>query len=137
MYNKMSGQRVQAALTGGSGSHLNAFATWDSSSSTANIMLYNYDATRVFGTNTTAETPEAFSLDVDNLPFVNGPVTVERYLIDATHSNLALFLVDANHSSELQKTTLTGTVINGKLTLSDTLGLGVSLYRVLPSVVGP
>lgn len=137
MYNKMSGQRVQAALTGGSGSHLNAFATWDSGSSTANVMLYNYDATRVFGNNTSAETPEAFSLAIDNLPFLNGPVTVERYLIDATHSNLALFLVDATYSSELQKTSLTGTVTNGRLTLSDTLGLGVSLYRVLPSVVGP
>ena len=133
MYNKMSGQRVQAALTGGgSGSHLNAFATWDGASSTANIMLYNYDATRVFGTNTSTETPEAFSLDVGNLPFSNGPVTVERYLIDADNSNLARFLGDPSHLPDLQKFTSTGTVTGGKLTLSGTLGLGVSLYRVLP-----
>ncbi|MCP3399285.1 hypothetical protein [Bradyrhizobium sp. CCGB20] len=132
MYNKMSGQRVQAALTGGSDSHLNAFATWDGSNATANIMLYNYDATRVFGSNTSTEVPEAFSLAVDNLPFSNGPVTVERYLIDANNSNLARFLVDSSRSPDLQKTTLTGTVTGGKLTLSDSLGLGVSLYRVLP-----
>jgi len=137
MYNKMSGERVQATLAGGSDSHLNAFATWDGGSSTANIMLYNYDAARVFGSNTSQEVPEAFLLAVDNLPFGNGPVTVERYVIDATHSNLAVFLADPNQSPDLQQTTLTATVSGGQLTLSDTLGLGVSLYRVLPPGVGP
>jgi hypothetical protein len=132
MYNKMAGGRVQATLSGGTDSHLNAFATWDPSTSTANILVYNYDETRVFGSNTSTETPEPFSLNVDHLG--NGSVRIERYVIDADNSNLAHFLVNPTYSPELQqKTTVTGTVTGGRLTLSGSLGLGVALYRVLPS----
>lgn len=140
MYNKMSGQRVQAALTGGSGSHLNAFATWDGANSTANIMVYNYDPTRVFGNNISTETPEGISLEVDNLPFSNGStVTIERYLIDANTSNLAKFYSDPTHPDpNLQRILLQRTINSGKLVLTgDALGLGVVLYRILPPTVVP
>ncbi|WP_212453438.1 hypothetical protein [Bradyrhizobium japonicum] len=140
MYDKMSGQRVQAALTGGAGSHLNAFATWDGANSTANIMVYNYDPTRVFGNNVSTETPEGISLEVDNLPFSDGStVTIERYLIDANTSNLAKFYSDPTHPDpNLQRILLQRTINGGKLVLTgDALGLGVVLYRILPPTVVP
>ena len=141
MYNKMSGLRRQASLSpGGSGSHLNTFATWDAGSSTANIMIYNYDPSRVFGTNTSTDTPEGISLEVDNLPFSDGSVvTIERYAIDADTSNLATFYSNPAHPSpNLQRILLQRTITNGKLVLTgDALKLGVLLYRVLPPGVAP
>ncbi len=141
MYNKMSGQRRQATLSpGGSSSNLKTFATWDSASSTANIMVYNYDPTRVFGNNTSMEAPEGISLEVDNLPFSDGStVTIERYLIDANTSNLAKFYSDPAHPDpNLQRILLQRTISHGKLVLTgDALGLGVVLYRVLPPTFGP
>lgn len=140
MYNKMSGKRVQATLApGGPDSSLGAFATWDQAASVVNVMVHNYDPARVFGTDT-SDPGERFTLEVDNLPFANGEVTVERYLIDERTSNLATFLRDPALCPDpnLQKDTMLGTVTGGKLTLPDNrLGLGVSLYRVLPPAVRP
>lgn len=135
MYNKMSGQRVQAILSpGGSGSNIGAFATWDGS--IANVMVFNYDPARVFGTDVSADPGEAFSLVVDNLR--DGQVMVERYLIDEQTSNLAAFLKGpVCPDPNLQKTMMQGTVTGGKLSLPDTLKLGVALYRVYPPAVGP
>ncbi|MCS3725526.1 hypothetical protein [Bradyrhizobium betae] len=139
MYNKMSGRRVLAALSpGGAASVLGAFATWDPAATIANIMVHNYDPSRVFGTNNSTDSGQGFSLEVDNLPFADGPVTIERYLIDNQTSNLAGFLNGAIcPDPHLQRTTLVGAVTGGKLTLPDTLKLGVALYRVLPPTVGP
>ena len=136
MYNKMSGQRRQAIVSpAGSSTNLKTFATWDDASSTANVMVYNYDPTRVFGSNVSTETPEGISLEVDNLPFSDGStVTIERYLIDANTANLAKFYSDPTHPDpNLQRILLQRTINNGKLVLAgDALGLGVVLYRILP-----
>lgn len=141
MYTKMSGLRRQATLSpGGSGSNLGTFATWDAASSTANIMVYNYDPSRVFGSNTSTETPEGISLEVDNLPFSdNSVVTIERYAIDADTSNLTAFYSNPAHPSpNLQRVLLQRTINNGKLVLTgDQVKLGVLLYRVLPPGVMP
>ncbi|WP_454648522.1 hypothetical protein [Bradyrhizobium liaoningense] len=141
MYNKMSGQRRQATLSpGGSGSNLGTFATWDAASSIANIMVYNYDPSSVFGSNTSTETAEGISLEVDNLPFSdNSVVTIERYTIDETSSNLSAFFSNPTHPSpNLQRSLLQRTINNGKLVLTgDQLKLGVLLYRVLPPGVTP
>lgn len=130
MYNTMSGRRVQAALSsGGPSSNLGAFATWDGS--IANVMVFNYDPSRVFGTNETTDPGESFSLTVDNLR--DGQVAVERYLIDHETSNLAAFLKGpVRPDPNLQKRVTSATVSGGKLILPDTLKLGVALYRVLP-----
>ncbi|WP_441235483.1 hypothetical protein [Bradyrhizobium sp. 930_D9_N1_4] len=141
MYNKMSGLRRQATLSpGGSGSNLGTFATWDAGSMTANIMVYNYDPSRVFGSNTSTEISEGISLEVDNLPFSdNSVVTIERYAINADTSNLAAFYSNPTHPlPNLQRVLLQRTINNGKLVLTgDELKLGVLLYRVLPPGVTP
>lgn len=141
MYNKMSGQRRQATVSpGGSSTNLKTFATWDGASSTANIMVYNYDPTRVFGSNVSTETPEGISLEVANLPFSDGStVTIERYLIDANTGNLAKFYSDPTHPDpNLQRILLQRTINQGKLVLTgDALGLGVVLYRILPPTLVP
>ena len=62
--------------------NLGAFAASDSSS--AGLVIFNYNST--FTT-----TDETVDVELDNLPF-NGVVTAERYLVDASTSNLWAYL---------------------------------------------
>jgi hypothetical protein len=150
MYSLMTGLRNQVTVTTGtSGSHLNAFVTSDESSTS--VMVYNFDPYLVFNNdaNTRSDTPENFSISISKLfktNGYNGSVKVERYLVDATTSNLAYFL-DFLHNSpgsinprdpRLQKLEdYSATVVNGDLHLESQpgkpLGLGVMLYRITPN----
>lgn len=142
MYSLMSGLRNQVTVTpAGSSSHLNAFVTSDQNSTS--VMVYNFDPYLVFNNDANArtDTPENFSISVSNMfktVGYSGSVKVERYVVDANHSNLAYFL---QHQSDtpspdpsLQKLPdTTATVVNGALQLaSQSLGLGVMLYRITP-----
>src|SRR5262249_49723823 len=130
MFAMMTGTRRPATLsTTASSSNLGAFAASDANS--ASVVVFNYDS--LMFSRPAVDTPETFSVELDNLPF-NGTVTVQRYLVDANTSNLAAFLAQPSQpdpslqmveqfSAELQ---------NGKLVLpSRSLGLGVTLWRVL------
>lgn len=143
MYSLMSGLRNQVTVApAGSSSHLNAFVTSDQNSTS--VMVYNFDPYLVFNNDANArtDTAENFSISVSNMfktVGYSGSVKVERYLVDANHSNLAYFL---QHQSDtpgpdpsLQKLPdATATVVNGTLQLaSQSLGLGVMLYRITPN----
>jgi len=86
MVGRMSGRRKSAAVIA-SQPNLYAFASSDASSASLIVANYNYLfdwAGQKFSDLTTNETVTAA---FKNLPF-NGPVTVDRYLIDAQTSNL-------------------------------------------------
>ena len=133
MFAMMTGTRRATTLPTSS-ANLGAFAASDTSS--AGVLIYNYD-TLMF-TRPAVDTPQTFSVQLDNLPF-NGIVTVQRYLVDANHSNLAAYLyppsgqVDPGLQPELQMIEqFNGQVQNGQLILpSRSLGLGVTFWRVL------
>lgn len=144
MYGLMSGLRNQVTVTpGGSSSHLNAFVTSDQSSTS--VMVYNFDPYLVFNNDSNArtDTAENFTISVSNIFKTlgyNGPVKVERYLVDKDHSNLAYYLQHTSDTpapvASLQKLTdTTATVTNGtlQLTSESPLGLGVILYRITPN----
>jgi hypothetical protein len=147
MFTIMTGVRnaVTVSPTNGSTtSNLNAFATSDGNS--ASILVYNYNSS-IFNNNggSLVDSPENFIVsinlgqlwsDPDSSPFT-GNVTVKRYLVDATHSNLYAFLNDPSHPSpELQMLDpdpLPGTITNGQWTSSlagTPLGLGAMLFRI-------
>jgi hypothetical protein len=109
------------------------------SSNQAAAVIYNYNF--LFNwpvAYTDLSVPEPVTLGFKNLPF-NGPVSIDHYLEDATHGNVAQF-IDAGvapdpNQTQLQKIeTLTGTVTNGNLLLPGvTLGpSAVSLWVVTP-----
>lgn len=143
MYSLMSGLRNQVTVTpAGSSSHLDAFVTSDQNSTS--VMVYNFDPYLVFNNdaNMRADTPENFSISVSNMfksVGYSGSVKVERYVVDANHSNLAYFLQHRSDAPSpdpnLQKLPdATATVVNGNLQLaSQSLGLGVMLYRITPN----
>ncbi len=139
MFAKMTGTRRPVILTPtGASSNLGAFAASDTDS--AHVVVFNYDS-QMFtrfpdgsapGTLPVAmDTPENFTVQLDNLPF-NGSVKVRRYLVDANTSNLKNFLVDPTSSPHLQMVEEFDAILtNGQLVLpSKSLGLGVTYWRV-------
>lgn len=127
MFAMMSGTRRAAALPGDR-PNLGAFATADASS--AGVVVYNFNSTFTTGSETVA-------VRFDNLPF-DGPVTVERYLVDADTSNLRKFIVQATtpdpQLTRLQRVEqFPAMVQSGQLVLdARTLGpSAVSFWRVL------
>jgi hypothetical protein len=123
MFAQMTGTRRPATVSpvGGSSSNLGAFVTSDTSS--AHVMVYNYDPRVVFNNdnNSIPETPENVSVELDNLPFPDGNVTVTRYLVDSVTSNFEAFLAaptDPTKNPALQTVeTFTAAVSNGQLIL--------------------
>ena len=132
MFATMTGTRRPVALTPtGSSTNLGAFAASDTDS--AHVVVFNYDS-QMFTSAGPTDTPENFTVQLDNLPF-NGPVTVRRYLVDANTSNLKAFLNSPSHPDpNLQVVEqFTAQVANGQLVLpSRSLGLGVTHWRVSP-----
>jgi hypothetical protein len=82
--------------------------------------------------NSLPDTPETFTVSLNNLP-LDGDVTIQRYQVDATTSNLKAFLDNPEQADpNLQMVQTTGRVENGQLTLPQcSLGLGVTLWRIL------
>ncbi|MBV8918205.1 hypothetical protein [Bradyrhizobium sp.] len=122
MFAMMSGTRDAIALPTDLG--LGAFAANDATS--AGVVVYNYDSTFT-------DTAKTFSVEFDNLPF-DGTVTVRRYLVDASTSNLAAFLSQPGQPDpSLQMVEqFSAEVQNGQLVLSPrSLGLGVTFWQVL------
>lgn len=137
MYAMMTGSRRPVMLsTSGTTSHLGAFAVSDTVQKTAGIVVFNYNPDLVFGNadGSLPDTAENFSVEIDHLPLPDGPVTVQHYLVDATHSNLAAFLQNpAQFDPTLQatETPFTVQVQNGKVQLpASSLKLGVTFYRI-------
>ena len=119
------------ALAPAPSSNIRAFASSDDYS--AGVLVFNYD-NRIFDASFTPQAPEPFKIELKNLPFNEAEVTVRRYLIDATHSNLEAFYNHTDHPSpHLQLVEeFTAQVQNGRLVLpASSLGLGVMLYRIL------
>jgi hypothetical protein len=133
MFAMMTGARKATTLPTSS-ANLGAFATSDASS--AGVVIFNYD--KLMFTRPAVDAAETFSVELDNLPF-NGTVTVQRYVVDANHSNLAAYLyppsgqVDPGLQPDLQMVEqFNAQVQNGQLILpSRSLGLGVTFWQVL------
>ena len=93
MFARMTGTRRQAivALAGSRTRNLGAFAASDENS--ASIVVFNYNSALVFRNNDNSlpDTPETFTLGLNNLPF-GGDVTIQRYQVDAANGNLKAFL---------------------------------------------
>jgi hypothetical protein len=133
MFAMMTGTRRQVALSpaGGSNSNLGAFVTSDRDAKSADVLVFNYDS-QMFS-RPPVDTPENVLVELDNLPFDDGPVSVRRYLVDANTSNLKAFLDNSNHPDpSLQMVEqFTAQVQDGRLVLpSVSLGLGVTLWKV-------
>jgi hypothetical protein len=133
MFARMKGERRPVTLsTTATSSNLGAFATSDPQGTSADIVVYNYNHALVFqnGNGSLQDTAEEFTVRFDNLP--DGPVKVERYLVDADTSNLKAFIVDYDHNPDLYAVqTLYLQVNNGQLTLPSTeLKLGVTHWRI-------
>jgi hypothetical protein len=135
MFAMMTGKRNATTLPTSS-ANLGAFASSDASS--AGVVIFNYD-TSMF-TRPAVDAPQTFSVELDNLPF-NGIVAVQRYVVDANHSNLAAYLyppsgqVDPNLQPDLQMVEqFNAQVQNGQLILpARSLGLGVTFWQILAS----
>jgi hypothetical protein len=132
MFAMMTGTRNAVTIPTGM-PNLGAFAASDSTS--ASVLVFNYPYDYSF-----TDTPLTFSVELDNLPF-NGPVTVNRYLVDAKTSNLEAFLYP-NQTNKTDPTlqqveTFTAQVTGGQLTVQccaqaqgQGLGLGVTFWRI-------
>jgi hypothetical protein len=146
MFAMMTGRRCPVTLSAsGSNSNIGAFATSDLTVSpldpakkSAGVIVFNYDPTLVFANEdySLSETAraETVSVEIDNLPFSDGTmVTVQRYLVDADHSNLRAFLNNpASVSPSLTKVDdVVKAVQNGKVQLNPfSLKLGVTYLRI-------
>jgi hypothetical protein len=124
MFNMMTGTRNAVSLPTDR-PNLGAFAASDASS--AGLVIFNYNST--FTT-----TDETVDVELDNLAF-NGVVTAERYLVDASTSNLWAYLQPGQPDPDptlQQVEQFPAQVINGKLLLpSRTLGAsGVTFWRI-------
>lgn len=131
MFNLMSGTRRAVTLAPAASSNIRAFAASDEYS--AGVVVFNYD-NKIFDNGFTEPPPEPFKLELNHLPFYDGEVTVKRYLVDRTHSNLAAFLGDPDHPSPYLQLVeeFNAPVQNGRLVLpASSLGLGVMFYNVL------
>ena len=140
MFAMMTGTSRPATVTPLGSSNIGAFATSDTSS--AHVVVWNYDPTVVFGPN--PEASENVAVSIGNLPF-SGAVTVQRYLVDAATSNFFAFVGnpqenipgDPTRNPNLQMVEqYQATVSNGQLQLpqngqtTTTLGTGVTYWRV-------
>ncbi|MFB9263697.1 hypothetical protein ACFFWD_11010 [Bradyrhizobium erythrophlei] len=138
MFAMMTGTRRPVTLsTSGSSSNLGAFAVSDPDPAkrTAGIVVFNYNPTLVFGNdnNSLPDAPETFSVEISNLQLADGMATVQRYLVDATNSNLSAYLNRPEHPDpSLQMVEqLSVPVLNGKVLLpARSLGLGVTFWRI-------
>lgn len=140
MFAMMTGTRKQVTVTPTSPgtSNIGSFAATDDGS--AHVVIFNYNSDLVFNNDaqTKPDTPEAVAVTLNGLAF-SGPVAVQRYLIDATTSNLKAFFDNPAHPSPgLQVVeTCRAAVDRGQLSLpSRVLGLGVSYWRVTPLSAG-
>lgn len=124
MFAMMTGTRRAVSGLPATGSNLGAFAASDANS--AGVVVFNYDVAFT-------DHPETFSVELTNLPF-SGPVTVERYLVDAQTSNLQAYLEASEPRPDptLQRVEqFSADVVAGRLVLpSRTLGLGVTFWHV-------
>lgn len=134
MVDRMNGTRKSVA-TNLAKPDLQAFASSDSSSASLIVANYSFDfAATGYGDLTTDET---VTVAFKNLPF-SGPVTVDRYLIDAQTSNLNYWVVAGQTppsvpATQLQKVeSFSASSAGGTLTLPETqLGQSaVSLWIV-------
>ena len=102
MITHMTGTRKSAAVNAAK-ADLNALASSDSSS--ASVVVANYNT--VFGDQSNADLSKSESVTVafKDLPF-NGPVTVDRYVIDASASNLNYWVSAGKVPSSVQATQL-------------------------------
>jgi Abnormal spindle-like microcephaly-assoc'd, ASPM-SPD-2-Hydin/Glycosyl hydrolase catalytic core len=86
MVDRMKGTRKSAAVSAAK-PDLHAFASSDSSSASLIVANYNYLFDYANKNYSDLTTNETVTVAFENLPF-SGPVTVDRYLIDAQTSNL-------------------------------------------------
>jgi len=98
MVTQMAGTRKSASVNTAK-PDLNAFASSDGAS--ASVVVANYNT--VFGNQSNADLTKNESVTVafQNLPF-NGPVTVDRYVIDAKTSNLNYWVAAGQLPSSVQ-----------------------------------
>lgn len=134
MFAMMTGTRRPATVSAAAGGSTNLGAFVASDASSAHVVVFNYNPMLVFQNSNNSDSPENFSVELDNLPF-NGTVTVKRYLVDANTSNFAAFLSKPSHPAPTLQMVeqFTAHVQNGKVKLpSRTLGLGVTYLRIHP-----
>ena len=86
MIDRMSGTRKLATVTSNK-PNLYSLASSDSSSASLIVSNFNYTSNGTTNTATDNSSTETVTVGFKDLPF-NGSVTVDRYLVDATTSNL-------------------------------------------------
>jgi len=140
MFAMMTGTRNAIVLPDRANRDLGAFAVSDATS--AGIVVYNYNGTifnpLLHATNSVTENPQTFSFVLNNLFFKGKSVNVERYLVDADHSNLQMFISrgikpDPTHTGLERVEQFTAKVTeDGQLILpARTMkGMGVCFWRV-------
>jgi hypothetical protein len=121
MVDRLKGTR-KLATTAAAKPNLLGLASSDSHSASLVVANYNYDFDYAHKTFSDRTSSEAVTVAFQNLPF-SGPVTVERYLIDAQTSNLDHWIAEGKTPPSVQATqlqrveTFTMTSTNGALIL--------------------
>jgi len=121
MVDRMKGTR-KSTTTDSAKPDLLALASSDSHSASLIVANYNYDFDYAHKNYSDRTSTESVTVAFKNLPF-SGPVTVERYLIDAQTSNLYQWIAEGNTPPSVQATqlqrveTYTTTSTNGALIL--------------------
>jgi hypothetical protein len=121
MVDRLKGTRKVTA-TGAAKPNLLALASSDSHSASLIVANYNYNFDYAHKNFSDRTSSEAVTVAFKNLPF-SGPVTVERYLVDAQTSNLDHWISEGKTPPSVQATqlqrveTFTTTSTNGALIL--------------------
>jgi hypothetical protein len=103
------------------------YALSSSDSTSASVIVANYNYTSHYPNKVVSDLSknETVTVEFKHLPF-NGPVTIDRYLIDANTSNLNYWLAAGKtppsvQSAQLQKVeSISGNSVNGMLTMPAT-----------------
>jgi hypothetical protein len=138
MVDRMKGTR-RSTTVGTAKSNLRALASSDANSASLILANYNYLFDYEHKNYSDLSKVENVTVAFKNLPF-SGPVTVDRYLIDAQTSNLSYWTATGDipptvQSTQLQKVdSISAMATNGVLTLPETqLGQSaVTLWIVHP-----
>jgi hypothetical protein len=104
MVDRLKGTR-RSATTDASKPDLLALASSDAHSASLIVANYNYDFDYAHKNYSDRTSSEGVTVAFKNLPF-NGPVTVDRYLIDAKTSNLDHWIAEGKTPPSVQSTQL-------------------------------
>jgi hypothetical protein len=104
MIARMAGTRKSAAVNAAK-PDLYALASSDSSSASLVVSNYNYVSSWAKQTASDGSKNESVTVGFQNLPF-NGPVTVDRYVIDGETSNLNYWVAAGKIPPSVQVTQL-------------------------------